>query len=164
MKIFIGYSEVHQYVHEHYGKEITLQYVDARTVKVGTSVSVASSNNKQNVLLKLKSLFKKAVSQVVNFVTIDLVVEQTIGNNITIRHGGGIGTEIIVDGVRKYLKKALPEYENILEELSSGVLMVHLDGIPEMKRMCEIITIDGISFEADNIVVVAALHNANGGF
>ena len=145
----------------HFDKEITLQYVDARTIRVGAKMKVSPSNNEKNVLMKIKSFFKKAVSQVVNFVTIDLIVDQVKENGIAIRHGGGIGTELLVEGAMNYLKRNMPQYRNVVEEQGGGVLMVHLDGIREIKRVCEQVSIDGISFESDSIVVVATMKDSN---
>lgn len=163
MKILLDYSEVQLFVHDHYSKEITLQYVDARTIRIGASMSFTPSNDERSILQRIKSLFKKAVSQVVNVVTIDLIVEQVKDNSITIRRSSGIGTELLMNGVMNYLKKTKPLYGNVVEEQSGGVLTVYLDGIYDMNKICELVSIDDISFEPDNVVVVAKLKNTNRG-
>ena len=135
MQIKLSFKELQGYIAQHYKRDVILGYVDEKTVSVTTQVKVM--------------IFKKSVG-------LNLSVIRVEGSDITISYGSGLGKDIIVMGVLTFLKKALPRYQEVVDN-DANTITIHLDKIKNIEKLLESVTIDRIRFDSEGIVLDATL-------
>lgn len=135
MQTKLSFKELQGYIVQHYMREVGIRYVDVKTVSVTTQVKVM--------------LFKKSVG-------LDLSVIRVEGNDITVSYGNGLGKDIIVMGVLSFLKKALPQYQEVIDQ-GANTITIHLDKFKNAEKFLEYVTIDDICFDSEGMIFDATL-------
>ena len=157
MELHISHVDIRNYVLNHYGKDISLQTVDSHTIRIGANVNAEVPRKEQNPFGIIKSLFTSAVALVSKQVTLDLSVEEVKNNGITLQYENGIGKDILIGAVLKYIKISMPQYSNIVEERNNRILVVNLSNISQLKHTLDMVSLNRFSFVDNNVVIEAAL-------
>ena len=153
MKIHISFSEIQKFVAAHYGKDITLQSINKQAIRIGVSVTSEMPDENMGLFGGMKSLFTKAVSQIARNVTLDVSVEDVSENRVTLRYGGGLGKELLIQAVMRFFKTVNPQYAGMVEDMGNSCLRMSLKDIPQMANFCEIADLKDLYFEENHIVI-----------
>ena len=137
MKIQLSYTELQNYIAKHYyNKGLEIGHVDEKTVSVSAAVKIA--------------MFTKSV-------TLNLAVERVEGTDITLAYSGGMGIDLILRGVLAFVKSQLPKYGEIVETEAANSIVLHLGKIGQLEKVFHHLTLLGIRFAEDGIVMYGSL-------
>ena len=136
MKLAITYSELQDYVANHFHKTVNLGYVDGATVSVSVPIKVFG--------------FTKSVS-------INIIVKNIEGTDLFLSYDGKMGIDLLVSPAISYAKKLVPEKADWVEQMPGNILKLRLGDIDKMKKVFEKLELNNIFFEQGNIVVDASL-------
>lgn len=129
IRLQVPYSVVANFVRERYQQEVTLRYVNESTVAVSKEVKMIISKN----------------------VTVNISVLQITGSDVTLGYEAGMGIDLIIKGVLTWFKDS---FDGQADVLSDNKILVHLDKIPQMKKVLKQIVLQGINFEEQYINVL----------
>ena len=129
MRLQVPYSVVTDFVRERYQQEVTLRYVNESTVAVSKEVKMIISKN----------------------VAVNISVLQITGSDVTLGYEAGMGIDLIIKGVLTWFKDS---FDGQADVLSDNKILVHLDKIPQMKKVLKQIVLQGINFEEQYINVL----------
>ena len=136
MKLAITYSELHDYVANHFHKTVNLGFVDGVTVSVSVPIKVLG--------------FTKSVS-------INVTMKKVEGTDLFLSYDGKMGIDLLVSPAISYAKKLVPEKAGWVEQMPGNIVMLRLGDIDQMKKVFEKLKLNNIFFEQGNIVVDASL-------
>ena len=136
MKLSIAFTELQDYVLDHYHKELELSYVDDSTVKVATPVKVFG--------------FSKSIG-------INLTIERIEGTDLYLTYDGKMGIELLVTPAISFIKKLVPEKTEMIQMQPDNTVKVSLGDIERLKKVLDKLTLQSIRFEPEGIVLEASL-------
>ena len=136
MKLSITYSELQDYVANHFHKAVNLGYVDKATVSVSVPIKVLG--------------FTKSVS-------INITVKKIEGTDLFLSYDGKMGIDLLVSPAISYAKKLVPGKADWVELMPSNIVKLRQGDIDQMKKVFEKLKLNNIFFEQGNIVVDASL-------
>ena len=119
MKLQIPYKELEAFVMKKYNQEVKLGYVDEKTMSVTKKVVIKDA-------------------------TINISVDQVVGNDISLSYQAGFGIEWIIKGALMWFKETIKDF---VEELEENKLLIHLDRIEQLNNMLEKIEIKAVNFD-----------------
>ena len=96
MKLSITYTELQDYVANHFHKTVNLRYVDGATVSVSVPIKVLG--------------FTKSVS-------INITVKKIEGTDLFLSYDGKMGIDQLVSPAISYAKKLVPEKAGWVEQM-----------------------------------------------
>ena len=135
MQATIEYSEIQSLVKSKTGREIGLSAIDERTVKAEAKVSV-----------KVPFLGKIEKS-----IGVNVSVEKIEGNDVHLKHDGGIGTDMIIGGLLTFLSSS-PALKVMGKTQGNGIV-VHLDEVEEVRKVLEMVELTDIMFQEKGVTV-----------
>ena len=122
MKLQIPYKELETFVMKKYNQEVKLGFVDEKTISVTKKVVIKDA-------------------------TINISVNQIVGNDISLSYQAGFGIEWIIKGALMWFKESIKDF---VEELEDNKLLIHLDKIDQISSMLDKIEILDITFDKVN--------------
>ena len=122
MNLQISYDELKDLISEKAHQDVELCYVNEKTIEICKEIKVL--------------LVRKTVS-------VYIEVKQIVGNDMIVSYKAGTGLEMMAKGVLLYFKDVLG---NIVEEIGSNTLTIHLDNIDKLQQSLSIIEIKDIEF------------------
>ena len=122
MKLQIPYKELEAFVMKKYNQEVKLGYVDEKTMRVTKKVVIKDA-------------------------TINISVDQVVGNDISLSYQAGFGIEWIIKGALMWFKETIKDF---VEELEDNKLLIHLDKIDQIGDMLDKIEFLDITFDEVN--------------
>ena len=135
MQATIEYSEIQSLVKSKTGREIGLSAIDERTVKAEAKVSV-----------KVPFLGKIEKS-----IGVNVSVEKIEDNDIWLKYDGGMGTDMIIDGLLSFLSST-PAMK-VVEKTQGNGIVVHLDEVEEARKVLDLVELTGIMFQEKGVTV-----------
>ena len=133
MKIVLDYQEIQSLIKSKTGREIVLYAIDERTIKAEAKVSV-----------KVPFLGKIEKS-----IGVNVSVEKIEGNDIWLKYDGGMGTDMIIDGLLSFLSSTAAM--KMVEKTQGNGIVVHLDEVEEARKVLDLVELTDIAFN-DNAV------------
>ena len=133
MKIVLDYQEIQSLIKSKTGREIVLSAIDERTIKAEAKVSV-----------KVPFLGKIEKS-----IGVNVSVEKIEDNDIWLKYDGGMGTDMIIDGLLSFLSST-PAMK-VVEKTQGNGIVVHLDEVEEARKVLDLVELTDIAFN-DNAV------------
>lgn len=133
MKIVLDYQEIQSLIKSKTGREIVLSAIDERTIKAEAKVSV-----------KVPFLGKIEKS-----IGVNVSVEKIEGNDIWLKYDGGMGTDMIIDGLLSFLSSTAAM--KMVEKTQGNGIVVHLDEVEEARKVLDLVELTDIAFN-DNAV------------
>lgn len=134
MKILATYNEINALIQKATGEDISLKRADSHTVSVD---------------------YTRRVGPFSPTLSINLTVEKVQNEVVACRYSSGKATEMLLNIAKPLLAKK--GWDNIVQFANGNYLLVHLTHIEGAAALLQQITLHGISFEQDNIVVDFAL-------
>ena len=122
MKLQIPYKELEAFVMKKYNQQVKVRFVDEKTLSVAKKVVIKDA-------------------------TINISVDQVVGNDITLSYQAGFGIEWIIKGALMWFKETIKDF---VEELEDNKLRIHLDKIDQIGVMLDKIEILDITFDEVN--------------
>lgn len=139
MKIVIGYDEIHAFVEAKTGREVVLNAVDERTVKVDAKVRV-----------KVPFL-----GEIDKNIDINVAVERIEGEDVYLRYDGGMGTDMMISGLLTFMSST-PALRMVEKNHGNG-LIVHLSEISEARKVLDTVELTNIVFQDNSVVAEGRL-------
>lgn len=139
MKIVIGYEEIHAFVEAKTGREVVLNAVDERTVKVDAKVRV-----------KVPFL-----GEIDKNIDINVAVERIEGEDVYLRYDGGMGTDMMISGLLTFMSST-PALRMVEKNHGNG-LIVHLSEISEARKVLDTVELTNIVFQDNSVVAEGRL-------
>ena len=122
MNLQIPYNELEAFLMKKYNQEVKLGFVDEKTISVTKKVVIKDA-------------------------TINISVNQVVGNDISLSYQAGFGIEWIIKGALMWFKESIKDF---VEELEDNKLLIHLDKIDQIDAMMDRIEILDITFDKVN--------------
>ena len=122
MNLQIPYKELEAFLMKKYNQEVKLVFVDEKTISVTKKVVIKDA-------------------------TINISVNQVVGNDISLSYQAGFGIEWIIKGALMWFKESIKDF---VEELEDNKLQIHLDKIDQIDVMMDRIEILDITFDKVN--------------
>ena len=135
MKIELSFEEILTLLHKKVSKPITLQYVNADTIAVGTSVKV---------------LFKALT------ITINITIVNIDCEDIVIVYSGGNGLDLVISAILHYFDSH-PDFGNIYTRLPNNQLSIHLNNITQLQSALNHVQLHNIHFMESGATITADL-------
>lgn len=126
MKLQIPYKELEAFLMKKYDQQVKLEFVDEKTISVTKKVVIKDA-------------------------TINISVDQVVGNDISLSYLAGFGIEWIIKGALMWFKESIKDF---VEELEDNKLLIHLDKIDQIGDMLDKVEIIDITFDEVNANVV----------
>lgn len=139
MKVVFDYSEIQSLVKSKTGREISLSNIDERTVKMEAKVGVK---------VPLLGEIEKGIG-------VDVSVEKIEGNDVWLKYGGGMGTDMIIGGVLSFLSST-PAIK-MVEKTSGNGIVIHLNEVEEARKVLEVVELKDLSFDDTSVRVECKL-------
>ena len=136
MKLAITYSELQDYVTNHFHKAVNLGYVDGATVSVSVSIKVFG--------------FTKSVS-------INIIVKKIEGTDLFLSYDGKMGIDLLVSPAISYAKKLVPEKADWVEQKPGNIVKLRLGDIDKLQKVFEKVELKAIRFTPEHMEVDVAL-------
>ena len=122
MNLQISYKELEAFLMKKYNQEVKLGYVDEKTMSVTKKVVIKDA-------------------------TINISVDQVVGNDISLSYQAGFGIEWIIKGAFMWFKETISGF---VEEQEDNKLLIHLDKIDQIGGMLDKIELLDITFDEVN--------------
>ena len=135
MQATIKYSEIQSLVKSKTGREIGLSAIDERTVKAEAKV---------NVKVPFLGKIEKSVG-------VNVSVEKIEGNDVHLKYEGGMGTDMIIGGLRSFLSST-PAMK-VVEKTPGNGIVVHLNEVEEARKVLDIVELTNIVFQENGVTV-----------
>ena len=136
MEVRIKYTEIQEFILNHFHKEVVLTYVDPSTVSVSTKIKVFA--------------FVKNVG-------VDLKVEKLEGSKLPLVYSGKLGIELLISPAISFLKRLVPEKTNLISQGTGNKVFVNLAEIDKLKAVLDKVELQSISFDETHVIVEAGL-------
>ena len=136
MKLSITYTELQDYVANHFHKTDNLEYVDGTTVSVSVPIKVLG--------------FTKSIS-------INLIVKKIEDTDLFLSYDGKMGIDLLVSPAISYAKKLVPEKVCFVEQMPGNIVKLRLGDIDKLQKVFEKVKLNNILFEQEDIVVEATI-------
>lgn len=128
MKIELPYTELSEYIQTHFNQEISVAYIDSKTVNV-----------------KAKATFVP--------VKLSIRVESLLGTDLTLSYGGPIGTGLLITGAIAFLNLRMLHDEQAIEKIGSNQIIIHLGDFDQLSSALEKLELVDLQFSASSIIV-----------
>lgn len=122
MNLQISYKELESFLMKKYDQQVRLGFVDEKTISVTKKVVIKDA-------------------------TINISVDQVVGNDISLSYLAGFGIEWIIKGALMWFKESIKDF---VEELEDNKLLIHLDKIDQIGDMLDKIEILDVTFDEVN--------------
>ena len=136
MKLSITYTELQDYVVNHFHKTVNLGYVDGATVSVSVPIKVLG--------------FTKSVS-------INITVKKIDGTDLFLSYDGKMGIDLLVSPAISYAKKLVPEKAGWVEQMPGNIVKLRLGDIDKLQKVFDKLELNNIFFEQGNIGIEMSL-------
>lgn len=136
MKLSITYTELQDYVVNHFHKTVNLGYVDGATISVSVPIKVLG--------------FTKSIS-------INLIVKKIEGTDLFLSYDGKMGIDMLVSPAISYAKKLMPEKAGWVEQMPGNIVKLRLGDIDKLQKVFDKLELNNIFFEQDNIGIEMSL-------
>ncbi len=130
MNILLSLSELQDYVARSFRQDITLKSVNERTIYVGT-------------IINLPFISKN--------VGVNISILKVAGRDITLSYNNGLGVDLIIKGVLKFVKNTFPEYGQVVEERDGNTILLHLANIRQLEKPLEYVDLQDVRFTAEGV-------------
>lgn len=134
MKASISFPELQSILQEKSNQQISLSYVDSKTVRVTYPLNLG--------------FVKKDISA-------NLTIIELTGSDLLVSIDAGFGTDTMLNTILGLLKNKIPE--GLIEKRPDKRLMLHLDQIEQVKTVFEAIQVDDIRVLNDGLEVDGGL-------
>ena len=135
MQVKFEYSEIQSFIKAKTGREIVLSAIDEQTVKAEAKVSV-----------KVPFLGKIEKS-----IGVNVSVEKIEGNDIWLKYDGGMGTDMIIDGLLSFLSSTAAM--KMVEKTQGNGIVVHLYEVEEARKALDVVELTNIVFQEKGVTV-----------
>ena len=125
MKLQIPYKELEAFMLKKYNQQVKLEFVDEKTISVTKKVVIKDA-------------------------TINISVDQVVGNDISLSYLADFGIEWIIKGALMWFKESIKDF---VQELEENKLLIHLDKIDQIGDMLDKIEILDVTFDDLNVNV-----------
>lgn len=132
MELRIGYGEVEGLIAKAVDRRIWLRYC---------------ADDEVEVLTNVKMLFVEKT------VGVNLKVEKIDGSDVICSYSGGFGVSALLKGALTFLKGYFPEVVEMIDMNDDGRLVLHLAKMKQLQKALDVITIKGLSFSPESIIV-----------
>ena len=122
MNLQISYKELESFLMKKYDQQVRLGFVDEKTISVTKKVVIKDA-------------------------TINISVDQVVGNDISLSYLAGFGIEWIIKGALMWFKESIKDF---IEEQEENKLLIHLDKIDQIENALEKIELQAIGFDEAN--------------
>jgi len=122
MRLQIPYKELEAFTLKKYNQQVRLELVDEKTISITKKVVIKDA-------------------------TINISVDQVVGNDISLSYQAGFGIEWIIKGALMWFKESIKDF---VEELEDNKLLIHLDKIDQIGDMQDKVEIIDITFDEVN--------------
>lgn len=122
MRLQLSFKELEAFLMKKYDQQVKLGFVDEKTISVTKKVVIKDA-------------------------TINISVNQVVGNDISLSYQAGFGIEWIIKGALMWFKESIKDF---VEELDENKLLIHLDKIDQISSMLDKIEISDITFDKVN--------------
>ena len=122
MRLQLSFKELEAFLMKKYDQQVKLGFVDEKTISVTKKVVIKDA-------------------------TINISVNQVVGNDISLSYQAGFGIEWIIKGALMWFKESIKDF---VEELEENKLLIHLDKIDQISSMLDKIEISDITFDKVN--------------
>lgn len=136
MKVSITFSELQDYLLDHFHKSVKMAYVDGSTTEISVPVKVLG--------------FTK-------FVGIRLTVKKIEGTDLFLAYDGKMGVDMLVTPAIAFIKKLIPEKTNWVQSLPNNMVKIYLGDIEQLSKIFEKVKLNSISFEQLHVVIETTL-------
>ena len=136
MKLSITYTELQDYVVNHFHKTVNLGYVDGATISVSVPIKVLG--------------FTKSIS-------INLIVKKIEGTDLFLSYDGKMGIDLLVSPAISYAKKLVPEKAGWVEQMPGNIVKLRLGDIDKLQKVFDKLELNNIFFEQGNIGIEMSL-------
>lgn len=136
MKLSITYTELQDYVVNHFHKTVNLGYVDGATISVSVPIKVLG--------------FTKSIS-------INLIVKKIEGTDLFLSYDGKMGIDMLVSPAISYAKKLMPEKAGWVEQMPGNIVKLRLGDIDKLQKVFDKLELNNIFFEQGNIGIEMSL-------
>lgn len=136
MKLSVTFTELQDYIMNHFHKSVKLAYVDGSTVEVSVPVKVLG--------------FTKQIG-------INLIVKRIEGTDLFLAYDGKMGIDMLVTPALAFVKKLVPEKTDCVQTLSGNVIKISLGDIDKLEKVFEKLTLKNITFDPSGIVIEATI-------
>lgn len=136
MKTSILFTELQNYLLNHFHKIVKLSYVDGSTVEVSVPIKVLG--------------FTKQIG-------INLIVKEIKGTDLFLAYDGKMGIDLLVTPAIAFVKRLVPEKTDWVQTLSGNLIKISLGDFGKLEKVFEKIALKHISFDKDSIVVEVSL-------
>lgn len=134
MKASISFPELQSILQEKSNQQISLSYVDSKTVRVTYPLNLG--------------FIKKDISA-------NLTIIELTGSDLLVSIDAGFGTDTMLNTILGLLKNKIPE--GLIEKRPDKRLMLHLDQIEQVKTVFDAIQVDDIRVLNDGLEVDGGL-------
>lgn len=134
MKASISFIEIKNLIEEKSNQQISLSYVDSKTVRVTYPLNLG--------------FVKKDISA-------NLTIIELTGSDLLVSIDAGFGTDTMLNTILGLLKNKIPE--GLIEKRPDKRLMLHLDQIEQVKTVFDAIQVDDIRVLNDGLEVDGGL-------
>ena len=134
MKASISFIEIKNLIEEKSNQQISLSYVDSKTVRVTYPLNLG--------------FIKKDISA-------NLTIIELTGSDLLVSIDAGFGTDTMLNTILGLLKNKIPE--GLIEKRPDKRLMLHLDQIEQVKTVFDAIQVDDIRVLNDGLEVDGGL-------
>ena len=136
MVILISFSELQDYILKQFKHSIDICCVDEKTISIGT-------------MIKMPFFVKQ--------INLCLSVEKIDGYDITMSYSSGLGIDLIMKGVLKFINGMSPEYGDIVEDKTANYFTIHLKKIKQLEKTFDYVELKHIHFEESGVVIDVSL-------
>ncbi len=136
MKVSITFSELQDYLLDHFHKSVKMAYVDGSTMEISVPVKVLG--------------FTK-------FVGIRLTVKKIEGTDLFLAYDGKMGVDMLVTPAIAFIKKLIPEKTDWVQSLPNNMVKIHLRDIEQLSKVFEKVKLNSISFDQLHVVIETTL-------
>lgn len=136
MKVSITFSELQDYLLDHFHKSVKMAYVDGSTMEISVPVKVLG--------------FTK-------FVGIRLTVKKIEGTDLFLAYDGKMGVDMLVTPAIAFIKKLIPEKTDWVQSLPNNMVKIYLRDIEQLSKVFEKVKLNSISFDQLHVVIETTL-------
>lgn len=136
MRVSITFSELQDYLLDHFHKSVKMAYVDGSTMEISVPVKVFG--------------FTKLVG-------IRLTVKKIEGTDLFLAYDGKMGVDMLVTPAIAFIKKLIPEKTDWVQSLPNNMVKIYLRDIEQLSKVFEKVKLNSISFDQLHVVIETTL-------